>query len=59
LLEPGDKTSAEEAQAAIDPDAPGAQRVLRRAETRKLIDVRRISFESMMRKRPTMFGRKN
>ena len=29
----------------------GAQRLLRAAEMRKLIDVPRISFESMMRKR--------
>jgi len=29
----------------------GAQRLLRSAEMRKLIDVPRVSFESMMRKR--------
>jgi hypothetical protein len=41
----------------------GAQRLLRSAEMRKLIDVPRISFESMMRKRArtalAMFGPKN
>ena len=31
----------------------GEQRLLRSAEMRKLIDVPRISFESMMRKRAT------
>jgi hypothetical protein len=31
----------------------GAQRLLRSAEMRKLVDVPRISFESMMRKRAT------
>ena len=42
-------SSAFERAAARMPN--GAQRLLRSAEMRKLIDVPRVSFESMMRKR--------